>query len=156
MAAVIELERLQRVLELQCSCCLQLFAEPVRLTGCGHSFCRGCILRYRAGRPRAACPLCRRGFELQHLRPNRELAALLSLIPRELKEKLETQQGPEPDGAAACNDRSSAGRRRGEKVRPEAARGSIPDIPELHPPTPRSFTPRQPGAPTATPRDIPG
>uniref|UniRef100_A0A674GFD9 RING-type domain-containing protein n=1 Tax=Taeniopygia guttata TaxID=59729 RepID=A0A674GFD9_TAEGU len=84
MAAVIELERLQRVLELHCSCCLQLFAEPVRVTGCGHSFCRGCILRYCAGRRRAACPLCRRAFEPQHLRPNRELAALLSLIPRDL------------------------------------------------------------------------
>ncbi|XP_053816083.1 E3 ubiquitin-protein ligase RNF135 [Vidua chalybeata] len=115
MAGVIELERLQRVLELQCSCCLQLFAEPVRLTGCGHSFCRGCILRYCAGRPRAACPLCRCAFELQHLRPNRELAALLSLIPRELKENLETQEEPEAYGAAACNHLSSAGQGRGEK-----------------------------------------
>nr|XP_012433893.4 E3 ubiquitin-protein ligase RNF135 isoform X2 [Taeniopygia guttata] len=115
MAAVIELERLQRVLELHCSCCLQLFAEPVRVTGCGHSFCRGCILRYCAGRRRAACPLCRRAFEPQHLRPNRELAALLSLIPRELKETLEAQEEPEAYGAAACNDLSSAGRGRGEK-----------------------------------------
>ncbi|XP_010405717.2 E3 ubiquitin-protein ligase RNF135 [Corvus cornix cornix] len=115
MAVVIEFERLQRVLELQCSCCLQFFAEPVRLTGCGHSFCRGCILRYCAGRPRAACPLCRRRFELRHLRPNRELAALLSLIPRETKEKLETQDGAEPYGAAACNDQSSVGRGPGDK-----------------------------------------
>lgn len=153
MAAVIEFERLQRVLELHCSCCLQFFAEPVRLTGCGHTFCRGCILRYCAGRPRAACPLCRRGFELRHLRPNRELAALLSLIPRELKEKLETQDGPEPCGAAACNDQSSAGRGPGEKVRPEAARGSIPrhpgasppDIPGLYPATARGSSPRHPG-----------
>uniref|UniRef100_A0A8C5THR1 RING-type domain-containing protein n=1 Tax=Malurus cyaneus samueli TaxID=2593467 RepID=A0A8C5THR1_9PASS len=65
MAALIDLERLQRVLELQCSCCLQLFAEPVRLSGCDHSFCRGCILRYCSGRARAACPLCRRAFELR-------------------------------------------------------------------------------------------
>ncbi|XP_012433893.5 E3 ubiquitin-protein ligase RNF135 [Taeniopygia guttata] len=115
MAAVIELERLQRVLELHCSCCLQLFAEPVRVPGCGHSFCRGCILRYCAGRRRAACPLCRRAFEPQHLRPNRELAALLGLIPRELKETLEAQEEPEAYGAAACNDLSSAGRGRGEK-----------------------------------------
>ncbi|CAN8193962.1 unnamed protein product [Coccothraustes coccothraustes] len=111
MAALIELEGL----ELQCSCCLQLFAEPVRLSVCGHSFCRGCILRYCAGRPRARCPLCRRDFEPQHLRPNRELAALLSLIPQELKEELETQEEPEACGAAACNDLSSAGRGRGEK-----------------------------------------
>ncbi|XP_039572370.1 E3 ubiquitin-protein ligase RNF135 isoform X1 [Passer montanus] len=111
MAAVLELEGL----ELHCSCCLQLFAEPVRLTGCGHSFCRGCIVRYCGGRPRAACPLCRRPFELQHLRPNRELAALLSLIPWELKEQLETQEELKACGAAACDDLSSAGRGRGEK-----------------------------------------
>ncbi|XP_021393648.2 E3 ubiquitin-protein ligase RNF135 [Lonchura striata] len=115
MGAVIELERLQRVLELHCSCCLQLFAEPVRLTGCGHSFCRGCILRYCAGRRRAACPLCRCAFEPQHLRPNRELAALLGLIPRELRDTLEAQEEPRAYGAAACNDLSSAGRGRGEK-----------------------------------------
>ncbi|XP_059720326.1 E3 ubiquitin-protein ligase RNF135 isoform X2 [Haemorhous mexicanus] len=111
MAAVMELDGL----ELQCSCCLQLFAEPVRLSGCGHSFCRGCILLYCAGRPRAPCPLCRCPFEPQHLRPNRELAALLSLIPRELKEELETLEEPKACGAAACNGLSSAGRGRGEK-----------------------------------------
>ncbi|KAL2297775.1 hypothetical protein Nmel_016339 [Mimus melanotis] len=110
MAAVIELERLQRVLELHCSFCLQLFAEPVRITGCGHSFCRGCIFQYCADRPRALCPLCRRPFAPRHLLPNRELAALLSLIPRELQEGLDAQEEPEPCGAAACNDLSSAGR----------------------------------------------
>ncbi|TRZ19882.1 hypothetical protein HGM15179_007209 [Zosterops borbonicus] len=115
MAAVIELERLQSVLDLHCCCCHQLFAEPVRLTDCGHSFCRGCILQHCAGRPRAACPLCRSAFGPQHLRPNRELAALLSLVPRELAERLETQEEPESCGAAACNDRSSARRRPGEK-----------------------------------------
>uniref|UniRef100_A0A8C3XDR4 E3 ubiquitin-protein ligase RNF135 n=1 Tax=Cyanoderma ruficeps TaxID=181631 RepID=A0A8C3XDR4_9PASS len=115
MAAVIELEQLRRVLELQCSCCLQLFAEPVRITGCGHSFCRECIRQYCDRWPRAACPLCRTAFEPQHLRPNRELAAVLSLIPRELTEELGAQEEPELCGAAACNDRSSAGRRAGEK-----------------------------------------
>lgn len=156
MAAVIELERLRRVLELHCSCCLQLFAEPVRLTDCGHSFCRGCILRYCLGRPRSACPLCRRGFQLQHLRPNRELAALLSLIPRELKEQLETQQEPEPDGAAACNDRSSAGRRCGEKVRPEAALSSIPRHPGASPPDSPGLLRDTAGHSGVTSRDCPG
>ncbi|XP_063031926.1 E3 ubiquitin-protein ligase RNF135 isoform X1 [Melospiza melodia melodia] len=111
MAAVLELEGL----ELQCSCCLQLFEEPVRLPGCGHSFCRDCILLYCAGRPSARCPLCRSPFEPQQLRPNRELAALLSLIPRELKEELDAQEEPGAHGAAACNGLSSAGRARGEK-----------------------------------------
>uniref|UniRef100_A0A8C5JEP3 E3 ubiquitin-protein ligase RNF135 n=1 Tax=Junco hyemalis TaxID=40217 RepID=A0A8C5JEP3_JUNHY len=111
MAAVLELEGL----ELQCSCCLQFFEEPVRLPGCDHSFCRGCILLYCAGRPRARCPLCRSLFEPQQLRPNRELAALLSFIPRELKEELDAQEEPGAHGAAACNGLSSAGRGHGEK-----------------------------------------
>ncbi|XP_066188505.1 E3 ubiquitin-protein ligase RNF135 [Sylvia atricapilla] len=115
MAVLIELERLQRVLELHCSCCLQLFAEPVRLSGCGHSFCRGCIVRYCAGRPRAPCPLCRRAFEPRHLRPNRELAALLGLLPRDIAEGLETEQGPAPFAAAACHGRSSAAQTPGEQ-----------------------------------------
>uniref|UniRef100_A0A8D0KTQ3 RING-type domain-containing protein n=1 Tax=Strix occidentalis caurina TaxID=311401 RepID=A0A8D0KTQ3_STROC len=54
--------------ELSCACCLQHFTEPVRLTGCGHSFCRACIIRYCKGRQRAGCPLCREGFELKDLR----------------------------------------------------------------------------------------
>ncbi|XP_010134308.1 PREDICTED: E3 ubiquitin-protein ligase RNF135-like, partial [Buceros rhinoceros silvestris] len=47
---------------------------------------------------------------------NRELAALVSLIPQWVKEEeLETQDEPRPSGAAACNDQNSAGRRPREK-----------------------------------------
>ncbi|OPJ88555.1 hypothetical protein AV530_003076 [Patagioenas fasciata monilis] len=110
MAAAIDLERLLGALDLSCACCLQYFTEPVRLPGCGHSFCRGCIGRHCSGRQRAACPLCREGFELKDLRPNRELVALVNLIPQEVKEKeLETRGERKPSGAVACNDRSSPG-----------------------------------------------
>uniref|UniRef100_A0A803VXA7 RING-type domain-containing protein n=1 Tax=Ficedula albicollis TaxID=59894 RepID=A0A803VXA7_FICAL len=148
------LEQLQRVLELQCSCCLQPFTEPVRITGCGHSFCQGCILSYCSSRPRALCPLCRRPFEPRHLRPNRELAALLSLIPRELQDRWDPQQEPEPCGAAACNDLSVAERAPAEKVRPGAAGAPSP--------TPASFSPDisgllrdSPNCPGTPPGDIP-
>ncbi|KAJ7397689.1 hypothetical protein BTVI_133296 [Pitangus sulphuratus] len=107
MAAAIELERLLAAVELRCSLCLQFFWEPVRIAGCGHSFCRPCISRYGAGRPGPPCPLCRERFELRHLRPNRELAALLRLVPPQLRDALETRD--EPSGAADCGDR------RGEK-----------------------------------------
>ncbi|XP_050175085.1 E3 ubiquitin-protein ligase RNF135 [Myiozetetes cayanensis] len=103
MAAAIELERLLAAVELRCSLCLQFFWEPVRIAGCGHSFCRRCISRYGAGRPETPCPLCRERFELRHLRPNRELAALLRLIPPQLRDALETRD--EPSGAADCGDR---------------------------------------------------
>uniref|UniRef100_A0A8V5H1U7 Uncharacterized protein n=1 Tax=Melopsittacus undulatus TaxID=13146 RepID=A0A8V5H1U7_MELUD len=85
MAAAVPLSRLLRAVELSCACCLQRFADPVRLPACGHSFCRPCILQYCKGRQRAACPLCREGFEPKDLRPNRELAALVNLHWRRLK-----------------------------------------------------------------------
>ncbi|XP_054077933.1 E3 ubiquitin-protein ligase RNF135-like [Rissa tridactyla] len=116
MAAAVGLERLLGAVELRCTCCLQFFRDPVRLSGCTHSFCRPCILQYRAGKQRAACPLCREGFELEDLRPNRELAALVSLLPQEVKdEELETGDELKPSGAVPCSDRSSAGPRPGQK-----------------------------------------
>ncbi|XP_054702448.1 E3 ubiquitin-protein ligase RNF135 [Grus americana] len=116
MAAAVDLERLLGAVDLSCTFCLQYFTDPVRLTGCTHSFCRPCIIAYCKGRQRFGCPLCRKGFQLKDLQPNRELAALVNLIPQELKEKeLETQDETKPFGAVPCNDRSSAGRRPGEK-----------------------------------------
>ncbi|XP_075575963.1 E3 ubiquitin-protein ligase RNF135 [Pelecanus crispus] len=114
--AAAALERVLGAVELSCACCLQHFTDPVRLTGCSHSFCRPCILQYCKGRQRAGCPLCRRDFQLKDLQPNRELAALVSLIPQELKQgELETGDEPKPSGAVACNDRSLARQRPGEK-----------------------------------------
>ncbi|KAM7089302.1 E3 ubiquitin-protein ligase RNF135 isoform 1-T1 [Ciconia maguari] len=116
MAAAVELERLLGAVDLSCTCCLQYFTDPVWLTGCSHSFCRPCIIQYCKGRQRASCPLCRADFELKDLRPNRELAALVNLVLQEVKEEeLETQGEPKPSGTVACNDRSSAERRPGEK-----------------------------------------
>ncbi|KAM6118715.1 E3 ubiquitin-protein ligase RNF135 [Phoenicopterus ruber ruber] len=116
MAAAVDLERLLGAVDLSCTCCLQYFTDPVRLTGCTHSFCRPCIIAYCKGRQRAGCPLCREGFELKDLRPNRELAALVNLIPQEVKEEgLEAQDEPKLSGAVACNDQTPAGRRPEEK-----------------------------------------
>ncbi|XP_071429838.1 E3 ubiquitin-protein ligase RNF135 [Pithys albifrons albifrons] len=111
MSAAIELERLLAAVELRCSMCLQFFSEPVRIGGCGHSFCRGCISRYGSARPGPTCPLCRERFELRDLRPHRELSALLSLLPPELRDE---RPGP-PHEPAPCGDRGAAGRRPAEK-----------------------------------------
>ncbi|XP_009909797.2 E3 ubiquitin-protein ligase RNF135 [Dryobates pubescens] len=116
MAAAEGLEELLGDVDLSCSCCLQYFTDPVRLSGCGHSFCRACIVQYGKSKQRVSCPLCREGFDLKDLQPNRELAILVSLIPRWVKEReLETQDEPKPSGAVACNDWSSVGRRPGQK-----------------------------------------
>ncbi|KAI6075716.1 E3 ubiquitin-protein ligase RNF135 [Aix galericulata] len=116
MAVPEELGRLLADVELSCSCCLQYFTEPVRLASCSHSFCRSCIDTYCRGRRRAPCPLCREDFEPKDLRPNRELAALLSLVLSGGRgEGLGAWDEPTASGDGAGGGCSSAGRRPGEK-----------------------------------------
>ncbi|XP_066199101.1 E3 ubiquitin-protein ligase TRIM7 [Saccopteryx leptura] len=79
--------------EATCSICLELFREPVSVE-CGHSFCRSCIARCweRPGVGSAAssrllpcplpCPQCREPARPSQLRPNRQLAAVASLLRR--------------------------------------------------------------------------
>lgn len=126
MAVPEELGRLLADVELSCSCCLQYFTEPVRLASCSHSFCRPCIDTYCRGRRRAPCPLCREEFEPKDLRPNRELAALLSLVLSGGRgEGLGAWDEPTASGDGAGGGCSSAGRRPGEKVG-EGAAGASP------------------------------
>lgn len=79
--------------EATCSICLEFFREPVSVE-CGHSFCRACITRCWE-RPGAGtstvtrtlpcplpCPQCREPARPSHLRPNRQLAAVASLLRR--------------------------------------------------------------------------
>ncbi|XP_053422645.1 E3 ubiquitin-protein ligase TRIM7 isoform X2 [Nycticebus coucang] len=79
--------------EATCSICLELFREPVSVE-CGHSFCRACIARCweRPGPGAAAaargqpcplpCPQCREPARPSQLRPNRQLAAVATLLRR--------------------------------------------------------------------------
>ncbi|KAM9694787.1 E3 ubiquitin-protein ligase TRIM7 isoform 1-T1 [Trichechus inunguis] len=79
--------------EATCSICLELFREPVSVE-CGHSFCRACIARCweRPGTGAAAtsrtlpcpmpCPQCREPARPSQLRPNRQLAAVATLLRR--------------------------------------------------------------------------
>ncbi|KAM6223403.1 E3 ubiquitin-protein ligase TRIM7 [Rhynchocyon petersi] len=79
--------------ELTCSICLELFREPVSVE-CGHSFCRACIARCWerpvAGAANASralsgpqpCPQCREPARPSQLRPNRQLAAVSTLLRR--------------------------------------------------------------------------
>ncbi|XP_062447652.1 E3 ubiquitin-protein ligase RNF135 [Rhea pennata] len=114
MAASVDLQQLQADLDLKCSFCLAYFSDPVRLTICSHNFCRSCITAYFKTKRGASCPLCRKGFELKDLWPNRELAVLVNLISREEKEK-ESERQEELELNRASDSQSSARRRDVEK-----------------------------------------
>ncbi|XP_064232716.1 E3 ubiquitin-protein ligase TRIM7 isoform X1 [Aotus nancymaae] len=101
--------------EATCSICLELFREPVSVE-CGHSFCRACIgrcwERAGAGAVGAAtrappfplpCPQCREPARPSQLRPNRQLAAVATLLRRfSLPAAAPGAHGSQTAAAAGC------------------------------------------------------
>ncbi|XP_055285189.1 E3 ubiquitin-protein ligase TRIM7 [Moschus berezovskii] len=100
--------------EATCSICLELFREPVSVE-CGHSFCRACIARCweRPGTRATAvshtlsfslpCPQCREPARPSQLRPNRQLAAVATLLRRfSLPAGTPGERAPPEAGAAGC------------------------------------------------------
>ncbi|XP_010331028.2 E3 ubiquitin-protein ligase TRIM7 [Saimiri boliviensis] len=101
--------------EATCSICLELFREPVSVE-CGHSFCRACIGRCwerpGAGAVGAAtraqpfplpCPQCREPARPSQLRPNRQLAAVATLLRRfSLPAAAPGEHGSQRAAAARC------------------------------------------------------
>ncbi|XP_074772319.1 E3 ubiquitin/ISG15 ligase TRIM25-like [Athene noctua] len=66
--------------ELTCPICLSIYSNPVSL-GCGHSFCKECILEARSRRPSPqgpfSCPLCQaRADPAALLQPNVQLRSI--------------------------------------------------------------------------------
>lgn len=61
--------------EVTCSICLDPMVEPMSIE-CGHSFCQGCISEV-GKEGGSVCPVCRRRFLLQNLRPNRQVANMV-------------------------------------------------------------------------------
>ncbi|XP_059827219.1 uncharacterized protein LOC132394832 [Hypanus sabinus] len=60
---------------LNCSICLDLFAEPVSLS-CGHNFCHTCITEFWRNKEINSCPECGEVLPETTLRINRALASL--------------------------------------------------------------------------------
>lgn len=68
--------------EVTCSICLDYLRDPVTID-CGHVFCRSCTTDIRpisGGRP--ACPLCKKPFKKENIRPVWQLASLVENIER--------------------------------------------------------------------------
>ncbi|XP_074120968.1 tripartite motif-containing protein 26 [Sminthopsis crassicaudata] len=90
--------------EVTCSICLDYLRDPVTID-CGHVFCRGCVIDIRAppgGRP--ACPLCKKTFKKDNIRPVWQLASLVQNIERLNVEKGREakEKRPEPMAMMQC------------------------------------------------------
>lgn len=93
MAASAPLRSLEE--EVTCSICLDYLRDPVTID-CGHVFCRSCTADIRpvsGGRP--ACPLCKKPFKKENIRPVWQLASLVENI-----ERLKVDGGRQPGEAA--------------------------------------------------------
>ncbi|XP_015104300.1 tripartite motif-containing protein 26 [Vicugna pacos] len=81
--------------EVTCSICLDYLRDPVTID-CGHVFCRSCTTDIRpvsGGRP--VCPLCKKPFKKENIRPVWQLASLVENI-----ERLKVDKGRQPGEAA--------------------------------------------------------
>ncbi|XP_037698890.1 E3 ubiquitin-protein ligase TRIM38 [Choloepus didactylus] len=70
--------------EATCSICLNLMDEPVSIT-CGHSYCHLCIMGFikimsHTEPEEFTCPQCRVPFQMESLRPNKQLGSLIEVI----------------------------------------------------------------------------
>ncbi|XP_004412256.1 PREDICTED: tripartite motif-containing protein 26 [Odobenus rosmarus divergens] len=81
--------------EVTCSICLDYLRDPVTID-CGHVFCRNCTTDVRpvsGGRP--VCPLCKKPFKKENIRPVWQLASLVENI-----ERLKVDKGRQPGDVA--------------------------------------------------------
>lgn len=93
MAASAPLRSLEE--EVTCSICLDYLRDPVTID-CGHVFCRSCTTDIRSisgGRP--VCPLCKKPFKKENIRPVWQLASLVENI-----ERLKVDRGRQPGEVA--------------------------------------------------------
>ncbi|XP_004694801.1 PREDICTED: tripartite motif-containing protein 26 [Condylura cristata] len=78
--------------EVTCSICLDYLRDPVTID-CGHVFCRVCTSDIRpVSGNRSVCPLCKKSFKKENIRPVWQLASLVENIER-LKVDKGRQQG---------------------------------------------------------------
>ena len=64
---------------LKCSICLDLYDDPLILSGCGHTFCRECITKHLQGRKAysSQCPECKKPARERDCLPAHRLAAVV-------------------------------------------------------------------------------
>ncbi|KAM5324971.1 tripartite motif-containing protein 26 isoform 2-T4 [Glossophaga mutica] len=68
--------------EVTCSICLDYLRDPVTID-CGHVFCRSCTTDiHPISRGQPVCPLCKKPFKKENIRPVWQLASLVENIER--------------------------------------------------------------------------
>lgn len=97
--------------EVACSICLDRLRDPAAID-CGHVFCRSCAADVRpapGGRP--VCPLCKKPFRKEDMRPVWQLASLVESI-----ERLRVDRGRQRGDAAREQRDARLCERHGEKL----------------------------------------
>ncbi|XP_036284851.1 tripartite motif-containing protein 26 isoform X4 [Pipistrellus kuhlii] len=97
--------------EVTCSICLDYLRDPVTID-CGHVFCRSCTADIRpapGGRP--VCPLCKKPFKKENMRPVWQLASLVENI-----ERLRVDRGRQRGDASREQRDARLCERHGEKL----------------------------------------
>ncbi|XP_063069966.1 zinc-binding protein A33-like [Engraulis encrasicolus] len=80
--------------ELSCSCCLDIFKDPVMME-CSHSVCKACIEKYWETKGYQECPVCRKKFSNSKLQSN--------LVLRNLCESYTEHQGASAGSEVRCS-----------------------------------------------------
>jgi hypothetical protein len=62
----------------QCVICFGTMKEASTVSGCGHTFCRGCIVE--AVRAKSCCPVCKQPVWNYEVRPARRLRGVIGAL----------------------------------------------------------------------------
>ncbi|XP_019488333.1 PREDICTED: tripartite motif-containing protein 26 [Hipposideros armiger] len=109
MAASVPLRSLEE--EVTCSICLDYLRDPVTID-CGHVFCRSCTTDIRpVSGSCPVCPLCKKPFKKENIRPVWQLASLVENI-----ERLKVDQGRQPGEVAREQPHAKLCERHQEKL----------------------------------------
>lgn len=83
--------------EATCSICLHLMTNAVSIS-CGHSYCHACIVSFfenlyqmQPWLKTFSCPQCRAPFNMESLRPNKQLGNLIEVI-KEMDQEMSCEE----------------------------------------------------------------
>ncbi|XP_045168600.2 E3 ubiquitin-protein ligase RING2 homolog spat-3-like [Mercenaria mercenaria] len=111
---------------LECSICLEMMKNPVS-TGCGHQFCRFCLMEFLERKRQVPCPLCKKPITKRSLMKREQLGemvegvrSLISAFQKDTGALFSPPRGPQtsllPGTPDAIQTKSSAGNKAGKNT----------------------------------------